>query len=326
MARPRGRASALLWRAIAGERPLWRTRCYDRFWPNPESRAQQEPPLAATKLNDCSCEVRRKLLYRVSLIACCIVLCDQRRRPRSAANILRAPVLPMRRSLLRSGNRVSSWSLFNVDDAAVTKRQDPGVVDIRGEDSIAIRYEMNEVETLYPLAVGPTALIPVPDAAAGSRYRNTSSGIQDQGTDGVAGFEPCMGHCSAIERVALDGRRLQRPIGQSVPHTLGAFGELARFRHKVENRGPRERDRLLHQPFGRDRLQRPARLAEADPMPAARQRREVLVARRLAQAVDDDVGAADVALHGLGEAVLARHDHMLATVLARHPRLLVAGH
>ncbi|MEJ7687424.1 MAG: hypothetical protein WKG52_10745, partial [Variovorax sp.] len=61
-------------------------------------------------------------------------------------------------------------------------------------------------------------------------------------------------------------------------------------------------------------------------MPAPGQACEVLVARCIAQAIDHHVGAAAGMLHRVGKTVVARHDHMLAAVLARDTRLLFARH
>ena len=61
-------------------------------------------------------------------------------------------------------------------------------------------------------------------------------------------------------------------------------------------------------------------------MAAAGDRPEVLVARGVADAVDDHVGAAEPRLHGIGEAMVRRHDRMRATVLARDASLLFARH
>jgi hypothetical protein len=51
---------------------------------------------------------------------------------------------------------------------------------------------------------------------------------------------------------------------------------------------------------------------------AARLRGEVLLARGIADAVDEHVDAVEAALDDVGEAVLARDDRMLAAVLARN--------
>ncbi|KWT78971.1 hypothetical protein APY03_5183 [Variovorax sp. WDL1] len=126
--------------------------------------------------------------------------------------------------------------------------------------------------------------------------------------------------------MALDRRQPDAAVGERIPHALRPLGQLRLARHVVEHHRPREAQRLGDQRIGRQRRQWTAGLAEADPVAAARQCRQVLVAGRIAQAVDQHVGTAAGALHGIGKAVVARHDRMLAAVLARDTGLLLAGH
>ena len=130
-----------------------------------------------------------------------------------------------------------------------------------------------------------------------------------------------------FQAVALDGRQLERAVGQGVPHALGPLGQARARGHIGEGHRAGEGGGLLHQQARVHRPGRAAGLAQADPVPARGQGLEVLFEGRIAQAVHDDVGAvAEVLAHALGKAVVGGDDHMLATMLARKAGLVFAGH
>src|SRR6185369_3154182 len=157
-----------------------------------------------------------------------------------------------------------------------------------------------------------------------SRAVRWLSGDENERTGRAPRLEPRVRFGGGAERVALDRRGPQRAVGERVPDAAGTLGKARVRRHVVEHRGSREGDRLGDELVARDGLQRAARLAEADPVSARGERGEVLVARGIADAVDEHVDAVELPLHGVGELVLARHDRMLAAVGARDARLLFA--